>query len=449
MKKLNKKFIYGTGSVALVAGVCIIIILLNLISSMLTESFGLKLDVTETKLLDFSEEFVEIIQSVDKDIDIYYLINPNEFERVQDDNYLLRAKQILEKIEGMNSHINLTITDPDKNPEIASKFGNVEFRDIIFACGDNVNIMAANDICTYDNNENKALMAEEKFASMINSVLREKKIKVGFVTGHGGEDTSAIKGVFDDEGIVYEDFDIMIDGISDEYDMIFVYGPSVDFSVDEINRIEEYLASGHHMQVHYDRVIDCSTLSEYLTQLGLGYSSGYVEEKDKQRLISGYAVPYMIEHTVTKSISNNLVVPYTVNITPLWQSKNSIETSPLLYTSDKATLYADQSAVSSYCIAAISSRVTDSKLISRVIASGSSYIYNEGVMSYNKSLLLNSVLWMGKSDENISISYKLVSNNPLDITEEQYGTWHMVFAFVIPFITIIIGLFVWIKRRYL
>lgn len=449
MKKINKKFIYGTGSVALVAGACIIIILLNLIAGMLTESFGIKFDITETKILDFSDEFVEIIESVDKDIDIYYLINSEEFELVQDDNYLLRAKQILEKVEGMNSHIDLIITDPDKDPEIAAKFGSVELRDIVFTCGDNVNIMAANDICTYDNNENKALMAEEKFASMINSVMRETKIKVGFVTGHGEEDTSIIKTVFDDEGIEYEDFNIMIDGISDKYDMIFIYGPRVDFSVDEINRIEEYLASGHHMQIHYDKVAECSNLTEYLTQLGLGYGTAYVEEKDTQRLISGYAVPYMIEHSVTKSISNNLVVPYTVNITPLWQSKNSIETLPLLYTSDKATLYADQSAVSSYCITAISSRVTDSNLISHVIAGGSSYIYNEGVISYNKALLLNSVLWMGKSDENISISYKLISNNPLDITEEQYRTWHMIFAFVIPFIIIIIGLFVWIKRRYL
>ena len=142
-------------------------------------------------------------------------------------------------------------------------------------------------------------------------------------------------------------------------------------------------------------------------------------------------------------------MPYTVSVTPLWESKNSIDTSPMLYTSDKATLYANQSAVGSYCIMTISSRITKSQIISHVIASGSSYIFNEGVMTYNKPLLINSVLWMGKSDENISISSKLISNNPLEITVEQYRTWQVILTFVIPFIIIIIGLFVWIKRRYL
>lgn len=456
MKKLNKKFIYGTGSVALIAGVCVIIILLNLISGMLAENFGMKVDVTETKILDFSDEFVDIIKSVDKDIEIYFLVNPEDMHpdnvlELQDYNYLYRIKQILEKVESMNSHIKLTITHPDKNPEIASKFGTVNIEDVIFSCGDKHNSMPATDIQSYDNNGNKAIVAEEKFASMISSVMREEKIKVGFVTGHNEEDTSPIKSVLDVEGVEYSDFNIMIDGISDEYDLIFIYGPKVDFSVDEINRIEEYLASGHNMQVHMDRAKDCMNLAEYLSQLGLGYdvNSAYIEEKDPQHIISGYLVPYMIKHTVTNTISNNLVIPYAISVAPLWESKNSIDTSPMLYTSDKATLYANQSAVGSYCVMTISSRITESQLISHVIASGSSYIFNEGVMNYNKPLLVNSVLWMGKSSENISILSKPISNNPLEITVDQYWTWQMIFTFVIPFIIIIIGLFVWIKRRFL
>jgi len=454
MKSLNKKLMYGTGSFALVAGACLIIILLNLIAGILTDNFGIRFDITETKILDFSEEFEAVIKSVDRDMDIYFLVNPeslnpSDVSELRDENYLYRIKQILEKVTSMNSHINLTITHPDKDPGIISKFGTVNLEDVIFSCGEKFNSMPATDIQSYDNNGNKAIVAEEKFASMINSVLREEKIKIGFVTGHNEEDTTPIKTVLSGEGIEFEDFNIMIDGISDDYDMIFIYGPRVDFSVDEINRVEEYLASGHNMQIYFDQVEECVNLTEYMTQLGLQYDSGYVIEKDPQRLYSDYAVPYMISHSVTNTIKNNLVVPYTVNITPLWQSKNSIDTAPFLYTSDKAILHNNPSAVGSHCIMAISSRITESQIISHVFAGGSAYIFNEGVMSYNKPLLVNSVLWMGKSDDNISISSKLISNKPLEITVDQYRTWQVLLTFVIPFIIIIIGLFVWIKRRYL
>ena len=451
MKKINQKFLYGTGSFAIISGVCIIIILLNLLAGMITERFELKLDFTETKILDFSEGFENIIKSVNKEIEIYFLVNSNEVDSiVQENNYVLRTFQILEKMEKINPNFKLTVEEPDKNPELKNRFGTVNLGDIIFSCDDNFTSMHVKDTINYDSEGNHALVAENKFASMINSVLREKNVKVGMVTGHDEEDSSAIKKVFDDEDIEYEDFNILIDGISNDYDMIFIYGPRVDFSVDEINKIEEYLASGHNMQIYLDKVNECTNLVEYMSQLGIGYVPYYIEETNPSNLISGYAVPNMNVHSITNTIGNKkLVVPYTVSVMPLWTSKNSIDAAPILYTSEKARLYSNQSEIGLFCIMTISSRITESKIISNVLAGGSSYIYNEGVMIYNKPLLINSVMWMGKADESVYLSEKLISNEPLNITKSQYTPWQFFLAFVIPFIIIIIGVFVWIKRRYL
>ena len=111
MKKFNKKFVYGTGSATLIAGVCIVILLLNLIAGLLSDKFGLKLDATETGL-SFSSEFNEYIKSVDKEIDVYYMCNPNEMIRisgknditettgqVDNSNYRIRIKYMFENKE--------------------------------------------------------------------------------------------------------------------------------------------------------------------------------------------------------------------------------------------------------------------------------------------------------------------------------------------------------------
>lgn len=450
MINLNKKLIYGTGSAALIACAVAVIILLNVLAGILADRFGWQIDVTETKLLDFSDEFIEIIKSVDKQVDAYFLVDPAEIEsKVQTSNYWVMAKQILEKMNSINNNINVYVMDPDSNPELLSKFGSVNQADIIFSCGENYSSMPSSEICSYDSNGNQAIAAENKFSSMLASVTREEKIKVGLVTGHDEMDTSAIKGVFDDEGIEYEDFNILIDGVSDDYDMIFIYGPQIDFTADEISAIENYLSSGHNMQIYFDKAAECPNITEYMAQLGLKYNIGYVEEKDSAHLISGYAVPEIYPHTITNKISNKLVIPYTVSITALWESKNSIDTAYLLRTSENAALYTNQQAKGYYYLMAISSRVTDSSVISNVIAGCSSYIYNEGVIDYNKPLLLNSVLWMGKADSDIYIAPKPINNSALEITSEQYRVWQVVYVIVIPFFILVAGLFVWYKRRYL
>ena len=114
MRKLNKKFVYGTGSAMIIAGACVVIILINIIASLLTDKFGLKIDVTETRYLDFSDGFVEFIKTVDKDVDVYYLVNPNEVTRVVNktndknvvsivdvNNYRVMMKEIV--VEGLLS----------------------------------------------------------------------------------------------------------------------------------------------------------------------------------------------------------------------------------------------------------------------------------------------------------------------------------------------------------
>ncbi len=468
MKKLDKKLIYGTGSAALVAGVCVVILLLNIVAGILSDKFNIKLDATETGL-NFSSEFNEYIKSIDKDINIYYLCNPNEVTRisgnneftgttgqVDNSNYRVRIKYMFEKIEKNNSKINFEILDPDSNPDKVKNFGNVQVDDVVFVCGNMVNSFNVNEILNVDNYGRYTINAESKFASMINSVMRETKVKIGIVTGHGEGDTTEIKKIFDDEGIIYNDINILSDGISKDYDMIFVYGPTIDFSLDEIKEVEEYLASGKDMQIYLDKVKECPRLVEYLKTLGIEYTTEYIKETNPENLTTvnngrTYIMPdwYEISHPIKRNINNSLYVPDTVGITKLWDSKNSIEVYGLLKTSKYAGLYADDKSESSYDIVAISKRVTESTYFSDVMVCGSSRIYDSQIINTNKSLLINSVFWMGRIDESSEFEETVITNAPMLTSQNHHNTIQFVFVIIIPFIIIIAGLAVWLKRRYL
>ncbi len=468
MKKLDKKLIYGSGSAALVAGVCVVILLLNILAGILSDNFNFKLDATETGL-NFSSEFNEYIKAVDKEINIYYLCNPNEMIRisgkneftattgqVDNSNYRIRIKYMLEKIEKNNPKIHFEVLDPDSNPDIVKDFGSVQVDDVVFVCGDMINSFSVNEILNVDDYGRYTINAESKFASMINSVLRETRVKIGIVTGHGERDTTEIKKIFDDEGIIYNDFNIMSDGISKDYDMILVYGPTIDFSLDEINEVEEYLASGKDMQIYLDKVKECPRIVEYLKTLGIEYTTEYIKETNPENIATvnngrTYIIPdwYDIPHPIKRNINNSLYVPDTVGITKLWDSKDSIDIYGLLKTSKYAGLYSDDKAESLYDIVAISKRVTESTYFSDVMVCGSSCIYDTQIINTNKSLLINSVFWMGRIDESSDFEATVITNAPMLTSQNHHNTIQFVFVIIIPFIIIIAGIVVWLRRRYL
>ena len=468
MKKPDKKFMYGTGSTALVAVVCVIILLLNIVAGLLSDSFGFKLDATETGL-NFSSEFTDYVKSVDKEIYIYYMCNPNEMTRISgnsditettgqidNSNYRIRFKYMFEKIEKLNSKIHFGILDPNSNPDKVKDFGTIKIDDVVFVCGDMINTFNVNEILGVDDYGRYTINAESKFVSMFNSVMRETKVKIGIVTGHGEGDTTEIKKIFDDEGVIYNDFNIMSDGISNDYDMIFIYGPTVDFSFDEIDEIESYLASGKDMQLYLDKVRECPNLVEYLKILGIEYSMDYIQETNPENLTTvnngkTYIVPdwYDISHPIKRNINNSLYVPDTVGITKLWETKNSIEVYGLLKTSQFAGLYNAEKHENSYDILTVSKRVTESMYFSDVMVCGSSNIYDSKVINTNKALLINSIFWMGRIDESTEFSATVITNAPMMTSQNHHNVLQFVFVIIIPFLIIIAGLVVWLKRRYL
>lgn len=466
MRKLNKKFVYGTGSAMIIAGACVVIILINIIASLLTDKFGLKIDVTETRYLDFSDGFVEFIKTVDKDVDVYYLVNPNEVTRVVNktndknvvsivdvNNYRVMMKEIVDKIQILNPNIKFQIIDPELNPDIVKDFGTVQIDDVVFSCGNNINSFNMQDILSYDDIGRKTIDFESKIVSMLSSVMRENKANVAFVTGHGEADVANIKQIFDDEGISYNDINILTDGIDDEYNVLFIYGPASDFTVDEINIIEKFLSSGKNMQIYLDRYAECSNLVEYMKTLGIMYNDGYVMEMSEKNYTfinnAYYIVPMINKHSITNSLENVLFIPNTLSAEPMWDSKNSIDCYPLLLTSERSVLTTNQTNAQKHCLLSISARITESSVISNVIAGGSSFMYSDAVIENNRPFLINSILWMGRMEETGNFSATVVSNEPLQLTKSQMNMWSVILMLFIPFVIIISGLVVWIKRRYL
>ena len=50
-----------------------------------------------------------------------------------------------------------------------------------------------------------------------------------------------------------DDVKDLVDGISEDYNLIFINGPSTDYNAEEIDKIEKYLAAGNNMHIYINR----------------------------------------------------------------------------------------------------------------------------------------------------------------------------------------------------
>ena len=337
----NKGFVYGSGSALLIAGFIIAMVVINLIAGMLVDKFSLKIDLTKEKIYEISDTTKTLLKGINTDINIIMF--------AEGGNPIPTVKEILDRFTKENPKIKLQVVDPIKNPMYSQKYTSVsktiENSSVVFESGKNFKIVPPGDL-TANNfmTKNKDLLvAESKFASAIMSVTRAKSAVIGFTEGHGESAQKPAEDALKNENMAVESFNTTTGKFKDEYDLVIVASPKVDFTTDEINALDSYLKKGKNAQIFLD--VDSPQLPKlesYLGDWGISPNRDFVVEGDKTKVInvSPYIiVPTLKEHPInTALISNKLTLAMgaTRSITMLWDEKNGIKVSGLLETSNKA-----------------------------------------------------------------------------------------------------------------
>ena len=142
------------------------------------------------------------------------------------------------------------------------------------------------------------------------------------------------------------------------------------------------------------------------------------------------------------------------------KTKNSSTVTKLLMTSEKAygkknfqseTLEKEKDDIAGpLCMAAISEKMGDKPSAVMFIGSLSaveSEVVSEGAY-LNGDFVLNGLNYLSGNKESSSIRAKQVSPERMTMTQEQILSWMLILQFLIPGIIIILGIVVWLRRRY-
>lgn len=467
----NIKLKMGTISLVITAIVIACVIVLNIIVGMITEKNPIKIDLTQDNVYEFSQQTKDVMKNLDTDVTAYAII-PEELNY----EYTDYIKAYLEKYRALNDRFVIKYVNPYEDTAFLNKYmetgQQVGVGSVIVESGDQHKIVTIDQFYTQSYFEKAEYIDMEK--QITNAVMvvtgQLTATKVYFNNGHGNEtaESYALEPLLTKEGYVCDTFSSVTEDIPEDADIIVSVIPMYDYTTEEIDKLDEFLdKGGKFIIVGAEGLPEATNLNTYLGEWGLKMNGGYVIERDSASSMKdmyGFPVPLakLNEHTITSKLMGSnapMVMPNSMSISTM-KGTNGAMATQLLTTTEKA--YAKQSISSTVekesgdtqgplCLAAISERIGDES--SAIMIIGSFYAVSDPATvnsgTYlNSDFILNSVSYMSGVKVSSDIRAKKITPEAMAVTTRQANIMTYTLIWILPIGIILIGFFIWIKRRF-
>jgi hypothetical protein len=488
----SEKFKHGSTATAFTAIFIVVIILLNVVVSILSNKFpSINFDVTKSANNSLSTEALQIVDKVKTPVEITICASKQACEQnsVQTDSNsttdYAQVSRLFSKAAERNSKITLQYVDLDKNPMFASgyKSDNLTAGDVVVKSDKRHRVLTASDLFSTqyssDGTTSTSLSnVDSSLASALNSVTSDSMPVAAFDTGHSEKmDTTGYKHLLTNNSFETKDFSLLTDKIPDKTQLLVLGCPQSDLTDAEIDKVEAFL---HDKTSKLDRSVlitysagqgSLQKLGSYLGEWGLAVdASSAVEETSSQKY---YSSPLNIFSNVQTTLSlggsgsySNFLTPYVCPVTIKAQNVGSKTTYALAKSSDTSVVYktsgntSSASQAAAQTLAALSQEtltVNGKSVHANVIVSGSTMMFSSDLLSSsvigNSSYLTDlSRYATGTNNESTKITTTTRELYAKDIASTSQSVMLLgygVFTILIPLIVAIAGIVVYRKRRAL
>lgn len=465
MRKAGKrraKYKAASGVVAIL--IIAAIVITNLLISAVSTRVSTRIDLTAGKILDFTDETVQAMKSVNKTINIYSLIPEDlQFSSVATAEGVEMVDKVLEKYQQLSGNITYSKIDAQKNPEFLYKYAedgvSLSYYSIIFDAGDKYKIVNIDEVVSLDSMGNiQFLSAEQKFTAAIMSITSDNAVKVGVVQGH---DRAGAFEFFSEYKFVDYDYeavevDLMAGPVADDINMLIIASPAVDFTAEEINNLDAYFDRGGNAQLIIDYMdYEMPALEGYLAEWGVTLYNGYVEETNSANIYGStpnYISPEINSSPITDNITagnSRIVYPAAraMTIAPV----SNVEHTDLLTASATSRIIGssgDTIAKGPAVISTILSRYSSQGKTAQLMIAGGSGIFAE-ITPAGNDFFYNSIAYMTGNESSIYIRPKNISPSVIWLSNVEIWTRAGITVVLIPLLILIAGFVIWFRRRHL
>ncbi len=489
----KRKLKFGGLATAFTVIFIALVVLLNWFATVLVEKNPLKIDVTDKALFSFSDETVEYLSELEQDIKISVLATEDEFVAYGDEtcqlyypygvdliSHLPAANEAIKRYTQYSDHIEVEYVDILADPNFSKSYPNEKLAQgqIIVSSEDTgrYKILTAFDLFYINTNDYSVwLNAEKTLTSAIMVTALEDLVKVQYTTGHNEASSAGLVSMLEQNAYEASEINLMKEDIAEDTDLIVMMGPRVDFTEEELNKIDLFLQNDGNFNKHvvyfaaFDRAAT-PLLDSFTKEWGIRVSNSTVYETDPNKYYSRLPfmnIPSYADEVLTEKyagLSIGLVTPYSVPLYTVFSSVDNRSTEVLLSFTNTAVgmpldatedwTVEDATEKGPFDAAVIGKRTTYSGLLektSSVTVFGSYTMADAGALSTslyaNAEYLLDVFNMVSQNEIKVNILIKDLGMEALNMNTSEQNAIGIVFAIVVPVCVLIAGIVIWIIRR--
>lgn len=495
----SRKFQRGGIATAFTAVFIVVVILVNVVVSLLSDRFpSMNIDLTANQVNTLSEEALDVAKEVQYDTNIYIIASDGWIDYAESYGYPYSTLiSITDRLVEANSKIHVETIDLETNPTFANEYADESLTNgcVVVETEKRYRVLTTNDLFPSEQNSQTGSTAlyndvNSALASALNQVNLEEVPLVAIATGHSemlqSTDLDLLTSFFNDNAFDVQQFDILTEEIPENTRILYIPTPGTDYTDAELEKLDTYLSedpNGDSRSILFTANPGQATLPNldaFLEEWGISYdSSSIVMESDTSRTMGG--TPYAFISDVDNSESmipsgdtySLLLTPMCVPVEGLFneQSVNDVATYTLFSSSESSYLAkaedissedtgSEDAEYASYGLGAMARKSLSSDGLgayASVVVLGSTYMisptYTNTNTFSNGDYFADLLRYMTDTTD---------SNNTVYSPSVQVGTADMtattsvinvlglgVFTIAIPVVVLLVGMVIYFKRRHL
>lgn len=395
-KKAHKKLKHGSMAIAFTAVFIAVLVLINIVATQIFQRFPLSFDMTSNSSYSISDETVDYIKSIDKDVKITVLAEKEDFDA--QNVYTLQADEVLQKYAQYNSKITIEYVDFLSNPNLVSKYDDgLSAYDIIFETtqigddkkeykrtsvvspldlvnfssevvsslsssgmtleamalnyyGSELNFITRYATQTYSNSSGEKVNyiessnAEQAYTSALMIVTDSNPIKITLLTGRGeAVPLNYYQTLMKANGYEVDSVNITTEDIPEDTNVAVIAAPTVDYTDAEVKKVSDFLNNDgklekNLMYIESVQQPDTPKIDELLEEYGIIIEDYCMYDAESSNVGNGYLKVNLSAEDYEKDIKNDslamLTTLYTKPITLKFDEEDMKKTVALLKTAD-------------------------------------------------------------------------------------------------------------------
>lgn len=489
----SRKFRYGSVAVVFTVIFVAFVLILNLILTLAGREYSLYADLTKEEFYTVSDASKEQLKDIKQPVEIVFFQKREAIGEPSGGNPLGYVKYLAEEYAKSFNFVKVKYVDMLGSPALANSYksstnDNIKTTSVVINCPSTAKkkIVQVNGFFTFkDDSTVYGFNGERRITSCILQVADTDKSKAYFTTGHNEYLSGTILNMLLEQGYEVDAIDLSTQNIPADTDLIIINQPSKDFAgmnaenegaANEIEKIKNFI------QKDFGDVIltlpavradgtgttpDLPELRELMEEnFGITYTSASViadttaNSVDKEGLMlvakpAGETTSF--EYQMHKSVTEKnikIIAPYCLPLEIIGNPDKF--TAPVLVSSETSVMQGADSTVAVNApntpLVAVSSKIAydenqNEKRGSLLVASSLIFEFVSNDSYGNADFFYGVLKTFGNSSVSLDIPAKPFRDDYLDITKKDATSTSVLITVTLPLIMLIVGVFVWVRRK--